>query len=105
VQHPRGGDEPDVVDRLAGRARMSRRSFTRHFQSETGLSFSRWKRAVIAQYALERIASGHTVTNVAFDVGYESVSAFIAMFRRRYGASPREFLSEHAENYLRRPGA
>jgi len=100
-------DAPSIaerLDRLAGRARMSRRSFTRHFQSETGLSFSRWKRAVIAQYALERIASGHTVTNVAFDVGYESVSAFIAMFRRRYGASPREFLSENAENYLRLPG-
>jgi AraC-like DNA-binding protein len=37
---------------------------------------------------------------VATDVGYESVSAFIAMFRRQYGESPRRFLLENAERYL-----
>jgi AraC-like DNA-binding protein len=87
------------LDRLAGRAGMSRRSFTRHFRSETGLSFSRWKRTVIAHHALERIASGHKVSAVAFDAGYESVSAFIAMFRRKFGAAPREFLNQHFEHF------
>jgi AraC-like DNA-binding protein len=84
---------------LAERAGMSRRSFTRHFHEETGLSFSRWRRAVIAHHALERIAAGHNVSTVAFDAGYESVSAFIAMFRRKYGASPGQFLREHADEY------
>jgi len=93
------------VDSLAVRAGMSRRSFTRHFRNETGLSFTRWKRAVIAHHALEHIAAGHKVSSVAFDVGYESVSAFIAMFRRQYGASPRRFLSEHSEEYLNKAEA
>jgi AraC-like DNA-binding protein len=88
------------VDRIAARARMSRRTFVRHFRSQTGLSFSRWKRAVIAQHALELIGAGHKVSSVAFDVGYHSVSAFISMFRRQYGDSPRHLLDGQAERYL-----
>jgi len=87
------------LGKLAVRAGMSRRSFARHFRSETGLPYARWKRAVIAQHALELVAAGHKVSSVALDVGYESVSAFIAMFRRQYGESPRQFLIEHAERY------
>jgi AraC-like DNA-binding protein len=89
------------LNKLAARAGMSRRSFTRHFRIETGQTYSKWRRAVIAHYALARIAAGDKVSSVAFDVGYESTSAFIAMFHRSYGASPGQFLSEHAEEYLR----
>jgi len=49
---------------------------------------------------LELVAAGHKVSSVALDVGYESVSAFIAMFRRQYGESPRQFLIEHSDRYL-----
>jgi len=88
------------LDKLAARAGMSRRSFARHFRSQTGLPYARWKRAVIAQHALELVAAGHKVSSVALDVGYESVSAFIAMFRRQYGESPRQFLVDNSEKYL-----
>jgi len=88
----------DQLSRVAG---MSRRSFTRHFRRETGLSFAHWMRAVIAHHAMERIASGHKVSSVAFDVGYDSVSAFIAMFRRKYGVAPRAFLSKHSDRFPR----
>jgi len=88
------------LDQLAARAGMSRRSFSRHFRSQTGLPYARWKRAVIAQHALELVAAGHKVSSVALDVGYESVSAFIAMFRRQYGESPRQFLVDRSERYL-----
>ncbi|MEN3165687.1 helix-turn-helix domain-containing protein [Tistrella mobilis] len=47
--------------------------------------------------ALPRLASGETVTNVALDLGYDSPSAFTAMFRRILGASPREYLRITAE--------
>jgi AraC-like DNA-binding protein len=89
------------VDKLAARAGLSRRSFTRRFRSQTGLSYSRWKRAVIAQHALELIATGHKVSSVAFDVGYESVSAFIAMFRRQYGESPLSLLESEQPRRVR----
>jgi AraC-like DNA-binding protein len=87
------------LDKLAARAGMSRRSFTRHFRRQTGLPYARWKRAVIAHHALELVAAGHKVSCVALDVGYASVSAFIAMFRRQYGESPRQFLIGKSERY------
>jgi AraC-like DNA-binding protein len=87
------------LDRVAAGAGMSRRSFVRHFRRETGLSFTQWKRAVIVAHALELVASGQKVSSVAFDLGYESVSAFIAMFRRQYGESPRRYLTERSDRW------
>ena len=84
---------------------MSRRSFARHFRSQTGLPYSRWRRAVIAQHALELVAGGQKVSSVAIDMGYESVSAFIAMFRRQYGESPRQFLIENPDRYFASGGS
>ena len=99
LKNPTLADDLNGLSRAAG---MSRRSFTRHFRQETGLTFTDWKRAVIAHYAMDRIACGDKVSSVAFEVGYDSVSAFIAMFRRKYGAAPRAFLISHAQRYLRR---
>jgi AraC-like DNA-binding protein len=44
--------------------------------------------------ALQQLAKGEPITNIAFDLGYESSSAFSAMFRRMLGASPRKYLSK-----------
>jgi AraC-like DNA-binding protein len=96
LQCPTIDKDLNQLSRVAG---MSRRSFTRHFRRETGLSFALWLRAVIAHHAMERIASGHKVSSVALDVGYDSVSAFIAMFRRKYGAAPRAFLRKHSDRH------
>jgi len=82
---------------LALRSGMSRRSFTRHFLSETGMSFAEWKRTAMALHAMKRIAAGSSVSSAALDIGYESVSAFIAMFRRKYGTSPKTFLVQHPD--------
>ena len=38
--------------------------------------------------AMGRLGGGAPVTQVALDLGYDSVSAFSAMFRRAAGASP-----------------
>ena len=38
--------------------------------------------------ALEMLADGHAVTSIAFDLGYSSVSGFIALFRRTFGVTP-----------------
>ena len=69
----------------------SARTLARHFQSETGLSFGAWRQQARVLEAMGRLAHGAPVTQVALDLGYDSVSAFSAMFRRAAGASPREF--------------
>ena len=44
--------------------------------------------------SLEMLAGGRAVTAVAMDLGYDSPSAFIAMFKRVLGKSPTAYLSE-----------
>ena len=43
--------------------------------------------------SLGALEGGGSVTRVALDMGYASTSAFIAAFRRSFGATPREMFS------------
>ena len=81
------------LDDWARAAAMSTRSFTRHFEAETGMPFSEWKRRVIARRAVELLSSGESVADVAGGLGYESVSAVMAMFKRLHGRSPARFIA------------
>lgn len=76
------------IDDWASVAGMGRRTFTRAFRHETGMSLAMWRRQVRLVEAASRIAAGETINAVAYDVGYESPSAFIAMFHRELGAPP-----------------
>ncbi len=81
-----------TIDDWADRMAMSRRSFTRHFQRETGVSLSVWRQQACLFAAVPRLAEGEPVTSVAIDLGYDSVSAFTTMFRRMLGVSPKYYL-------------
>ena len=37
---------------------------------------------------VELLAAGKPVTAIALDLGYDNVSAFIALFRRMFGTTP-----------------
>ena len=82
----------DDLDHWAHYGNLGRRTLTRLFRKETGMSFVEWRQHIRLLEALTRLASGEPVTNVALDLGYESPSAFTAMFRRALGESPRNYL-------------
>ena len=77
-----------TLDEWAVTLNASARTLARHFQSETGLSFGAWRQQARVLEAMGRLGNGAPVTQVALDLGYDSVSAFSAMFRRAAGASP-----------------
>jgi AraC-like DNA-binding protein len=83
-------DQRDLDD-WASVAGMGRRTFTRLFKQETGMGVSVWRQQVRLMEALSMLASGRPVTTVAFDVGYESPSAFTAMFHRAFGVPPSQY--------------
>ena len=70
---------------------VSARTLARRFQNETGLSFGAWRQQARVLEAMGRLGGGEPVTQVALDLGYESVSAFSAMFHRATGAPPSQF--------------
>ena len=77
------------VSRVAG---ASPRTLQRLFAGETGLTFEKWRQRARLVQAVALLSQGRKVTRVALDVGYDSPSAFIAMFRRELGATPRRYL-------------
>jgi AraC-like DNA-binding protein len=84
-------------DEWANAVGLSTRSLTRRFREETGLSFVQWRQQVRLGHALEQLGQGVAVTHVADALGYASVSAFVAMFRRCLGQSPGHYLSLESE--------
>jgi AraC-like DNA-binding protein len=81
------GDQRTLGD-WARTVHASERTVARLFQSQTGLSFGGWRQQARLLEAMGRLGSGAPVSQVALDLGYDSVSAFSAMFRRTVGASP-----------------
>jgi AraC-like DNA-binding protein len=79
------------LGRLLSGIGASERTIERLFRSETGLSFGRWRQQLRLQHALRLLATGQSVTSVALEVGYESLSAFVSAFRRVLGTTPGRF--------------
>ncbi|MBD8898636.1 helix-turn-helix transcriptional regulator [Rhodanobacter sp. DHG33] len=84
------------LESWAERAGLSVRSLSRLFRHETALSFAQWRQQARLGRALERLAEGMPVAQVAEAAGYGSTSAFIAMFRRAYGQSPARYFERAA---------
>ncbi|WP_176308672.1 GlxA family transcriptional regulator [Micromonospora sp. NBS 11-29] len=81
--------EPVALRELAAHARMSVRTFTRHFRSETGLSPAQWllqQRTEHARVLLE--TTDLSVDRVARDAGFGTTAALRQHFHTRVGVSP-----------------
>jgi AraC-like DNA-binding protein len=86
------------LDDIASAVGVSRRTVTRLFRRETGMTFVAWRQHVRLLEAISRLAVGRPVTSVALDIGYRSPSSFIAMFRRTFGVTPSHYFSSVDES-------
>ncbi len=75
---------------------MSRSTFMRLFHRETGLSFAHWRKQARLLHALSLLAEGKSILDAALACGYDSPSAFSAMFRRSLGRPPSEYFASSA---------
>jgi AraC-like DNA-binding protein len=73
-------------------AGASERTLARLFRRQTGMTFGAWRQRLRLLLAIARLAEGAPVTAVAYELGYESPSAFVAMFRRELGEPPGRYL-------------
>jgi AraC-like DNA-binding protein len=85
----------ETIDDWAENMRLSRRSFTRLFKRETGMSFAAWQRQACLFAALPRLAAREPITRVALDLGYESPAAFTTMFKKALGVPPSAYVAAH----------
>lgn len=83
-----------TVREWADRIEVSERTLRRLVLRETGMSFGRWRQQLHIILALQRLSQGATVQSVAVDLGYESASSFVVMFRKALGASPARYMTQ-----------
>lgn len=95
LKEPEDSRSLDEWGVLAG---ASGRTLARLFVSETGLTFGAWRKRLLLQEAVKRLDQGQQVTRIAFDLGYQSLSAFIEMFRKELGVSPRKYAKQRGGN-------
>jgi AraC-like DNA-binding protein len=88
--HP-AGDMP--VSKMLRKCAAGRRTMERLFQSETGMTLGQWLRRQKLLHALRGLAAGDTVSTIALELGYNSSSAFIAMFKRELGQTPTRYFA------------
>jgi AraC-like DNA-binding protein len=81
------GDRRPVRSLLAG-VGASQRTIERLFRTETGLTFGRWRQQLRLIESLRLLGTGEPVTAVALEVGYDSLSAFVSVFRGTFGTTP-----------------
>lgn len=77
-----------TLAQLASGMGLSARTAARLFQSDTGLTFGKWRLQLRLLAAVQRLSLGHAVSRVAADVGYEDTSAFISVFKAAFGQTP-----------------
>ena len=70
------------------------RTLARLFRLETGMGFRQWRQQMRILASLRRLGREEQVTTVALDLGYDSPSAFIAMFRKALGKTPGQYFKE-----------
>ena len=82
---------------LAARIHMTERTLARHCQRELGMSLGEWRQRLRYLHAVDRLEDGQPVQDIAFDLGYSTASAFIAMFQRAAGMPPEQFRREFCQ--------
>ncbi|HLP75291.1 MAG TPA: helix-turn-helix domain-containing protein, partial [Candidatus Paceibacterota bacterium] len=89
--------EPLNLDRLAKIAHMSKRSFIRAFQAATGNSPIAYLIELRVRHASRLLRqTDDTVTEIAFQVGFNDSNYFARQFRSVTGLTPREYrLQQH----------
>ena len=84
------GDNRPLLE-WARQVHVSERTLARQCVRELGMSFGDWRQRLRFLASIEALEGSRTVQEVAFDMGYSSASAFIAMFQREAGCTPEQY--------------
>lgn len=81
---------------LSKTAHMSEKYFCAFFKKQTGITPIEYVNRVRIERACELLKTGEmSVTNVALECGFESLSYFIRKFKAQMGTSPSDYKKQH----------
>ena len=73
---------------------LTERTLARLIKKETGMTFGKWRTQLHIIIALQALSNQQSVQQVSELLGYESVSAFITMFKKIMKKSPMRYMSD-----------
>jgi len=76
---------PRTIDQWCDAVGVSRRTMTRLFRDQTGVSFGDWRRRLRLLSAATRVSDGEPLARVAASLDYRNMASFRAMARRHFG--------------------
>lgn len=84
--------EPISLGRAAEQACLARCYFSTYFRRRAGVGFHRWLTCLRIQQATKVLAESEgSVTEVAFQVGFQDMTTFSRSFRRITGTTPSRY--------------
>jgi AraC-like DNA-binding protein/quercetin dioxygenase-like cupin family protein len=92
-----------TIDQWCDVAGASRRTLTRLFRAQTGISFGDWRRRLRVLSAAARVADGEALAEVAAGLGYRNAAAFRTMMRRQSSDNSFPDLTEPVKRDTRYP--
>lgn len=89
---------PWSVDEVARLLATSERTLRRHLAAENTNFRALMQDLRLSNALMRLLQSGHPVSEIAFDCGYQSLSRFTSSFKRRFGAPPTVIRASGDEN-------
>jgi AraC-like DNA-binding protein/quercetin dioxygenase-like cupin family protein len=86
-----GPSDGRTLVRVCKAAGASKRTVERLFQEDLGITIGKWRQQLRLMQAMRLLAEGAKVTHAALESGYSTPSAFISMFRKTLGTTPRSY--------------
>jgi AraC-like DNA-binding protein len=78
------------IKQISDELNMSESNFCQYFKRVTGVAPKEYLTDIKLSKAKDMIK--HTsITDVAFDLGYENISYFISLFKNKYGITPKQY--------------
>ena len=81
---------PLTINEIASELDMSEANFSHYFKKIMGINPKEYLTNLRMTKAKELIVHS-SVTDVAYDLGYNNISLFIAHFRQKYGLTPKQY--------------
>ena len=91
-------DNSHSLASLCAQAGASKRTIERLFQQETRMSMGKWRQQLRLLRSFQLLAAGEKISHAALEAGYSTPSAFIAMFRKALGTTPRRYFDNNSKN-------
>jgi AraC-like DNA-binding protein len=89
--------DASALDKVCRQVGATRRTIERLFQEETHVSLGKWRQQLRLMRSLQLLAAGEKIANAALEAGYSTPSAFIAMFHKTLGTTPRRYFENLPE--------